>query len=97
MVERGQSHGGAVAKDRPSAKSRFGRKPTRELAQRLSGGVEVLLLWHPELDLLELSMHDIGTGVEFQIEVAPGDAIDAFNHPYAYVARRDSRPSIADG
>jgi hypothetical protein len=96
MVERGQCHGGAVA-DRPSATSNSGGEPTRELAQRLSGGVEVLLLWHPEIDLVELSLHDIATGVEFQIEVAPGDANDAFHHPYAYVAKRDPWPSIADG
>jgi len=96
VVERGQCDGGAVATDRPSA-SKFGSEPSRELAQRLNGGVEVLLLWHPELDLVELCLHDIATGEELQIEVAPGDANDAFYHPYAYVAKRDSRPRIADG
>ncbi len=63
--------------------------PTRELAQRLSGTVEVLLLWHPEIDGVELSVHDPATGVSFQIEVAPANAIDAFYHPYAYAARRE--------
>ena|SRR5436190_16587026 len=97
MVEREQCHGGAVAKDRPSATSKFGAESTRELAQRLSGGIEVLLLWHPEIDLVELSLHDIATGAEVQIEIAPGDANDAFYHPYVYMARRESWPSIADG
>jgi hypothetical protein len=62
--------------------------PTRELAQRFSGMVEVRLLWHPEIDLVELSVHDPATDVSFHIEVAPGDANDAFNHPYAYAAKR---------
>jgi hypothetical protein len=64
--------------------------PTRELARRLSGAVEVLLLWHPETDRVELSVRDLTTGAGFQIEVAPGDAIDAFYHPYAYAARLES-------
>ena len=64
-------------------------KPIRELARRLSGTDEVLLLWHPELDRLELSVSDLATGEGFHIEVAPGAAMDAFRHPYAYGARRD--------
>ena len=47
--------------------------PARELARRLSGTDEVLLLWHPD------SKH---------VEVAPDSAIDAFHHAYAYVAWR---------
>ena len=61
--------------------------PTRELAQRLSGTVEVLLLWHPETDCVELSLHDLTSDVSFHLEVAPEDAIDAFHHPWAYAAR----------
>jgi hypothetical protein len=64
--------------------------PTRELAQRLSGTAEVLLLWHPEIDRLELSVQDLSTGAGFSIEVAPVNAIDAFYHPYAYAARREN-------
>ena len=62
--------------------------PTRELAQRLSGPDEVLLLWHPEIDRVDLSVSDVVTGEGFHIQVAPGNAMDAFNHPYAYAARR---------
>jgi hypothetical protein len=60
--------------------------PTRELAQRLSGADEVLLLWHPGIDRVELSVRDVATGSGFRIEVAAGKAIDAFYHPYAYAA-----------
>jgi hypothetical protein len=58
--------------------------PTRELAQRLSGTDEVLLLWHPESDRVELAVRNVATGARCQIEVAPADAIDAFYHPFAY-------------
>jgi hypothetical protein len=64
--------------------------PARELAQRLSGTDEVLLLWHPESERVELSVRDLATGVGVYFEVAPGSAIDAFHHPYAYVARRQN-------
>jgi hypothetical protein len=64
--------------------------PTRELAQRLSGTTEVLLLWHPEVDRLELCVQDFATGASFYIDVAPANAIDAFYHPYAYAARREN-------
>jgi hypothetical protein len=63
------------------------RVATRELAQRLSGTNEVLLLWHPESDRVDLSVRDLETGVGFEIAVAPANAIDAFYHPYAYAAR----------
>ena len=60
---------------------------TRELAQRLSGADEVLLLWHPESDRVELSVRNLASGVGYEIEIAPADAIDAFYHPFAYAAR----------
>jgi hypothetical protein len=63
--------------------------PTRELAQRRSGGEEVLLLWHPDSDRVELAVHNLATGAGCQIEVAPADAIDAFYHPFAYAVRCD--------
>ena len=78
--------------------------PTRELAQRRSGADEVRLLWHPDSDRVELAVRNLETGAGCQIEVAPGDAIDAFYHPFAYVGRcgrsyRLSReqPTIVDG
>ena len=69
--------------------------PRRELAQRLSGADEVLLLWQPEFDRVEFSVRDAITGAGFRIEVAPASAIDAFNHPYAYAAA--GVETIADG
>jgi hypothetical protein len=60
---------------------------TREMAQRLSGPDEVLLLWHPDSDRVELSVRNLATGVGCEIEIEPADAIDAFYHPFAYAAR----------
>ena len=60
---------------------------TRELAQRLSGTDEVLLLWHSDSDRVELAVRNLATGAGCQIEVAPADAIDAFYHPFAYAGR----------
>jgi hypothetical protein len=59
---------------------------TRELASRLSGADEILLLWHPACEQVEVSVRDVATGVGFHLEVAPGSALDAFHHPYAYAA-----------
>jgi hypothetical protein len=64
--------------------------PARELAQRQSGTDEVQLLWHPESERVELSIRDLATGAGFHLEVAPGSAIDAFYHPYAYLAGREN-------
>ena len=61
--------------------------PTRELAQRRSGVDEVLLLWHPDSDRVELAIRNLATGADCQIEVAPADAMDSFYHPFAYAGR----------
>ena len=57
------------------------RKITRELAKRLSGTVEVLLLWQPE-------------AAGFHLEVPPAKAMDAFYHPYAYAAMPENSYSV---
>ena len=61
----------------------------RELAQRQSGSDEVLLLWYPESERVELSVRDVATGVGVQVDVAPSNAMDAFYHPFAYLAGRE--------
>jgi hypothetical protein len=60
----------------------------RELAERRSGTDEVLLLWHPDSDRVELAVRDTDTGAEVRLDVEARDAIDAFHHPYAYLAWR---------
>jgi hypothetical protein len=70
--------------------------PVRELARRQSGTLEVLLLWHAQIDLVELSVRDLANGGGFHTEVAPGRAIDAFYHPHVY-APENKTPDRLDG
>lgn len=70
---------------------------TRELAHRLTGSIDVLLLWKPESGAVELRVLDLVTAEGFEIRVPPSDAMYAFRHPYAYAAREgaDVRPQPA--
>ena len=63
--------------------------PARELARRLSGDLEVLLLWHPDDDSVELCVYDRTTAAGFKLEISPEDAMTAFEHPYAYAMTCD--------
>jgi hypothetical protein len=70
--------------------------PARELARRLSGTDEIVLLWHPEDDRVEVSLRDVTTDATFRIEIAPANALDAFTHPYAYAAGRETIDRVSD-
>jgi hypothetical protein len=61
----------------------------RELARRRSGNDEILLLWQPANDRVDLCVLDLDSGLGVQIELAPERALDAFHHPYIYVTRRE--------
>jgi hypothetical protein len=61
-------------------------KRTQELDFRSSDGLEVSLLWEPETSRVTVSVHDVKTGDDFEIEVAGHEAMDAFRHPFAYAA-----------
>jgi hypothetical protein len=67
-----------------AAPGRSSRASNRELAQRRTGSIEVRLLWDAAADRVEVSLHDSATDLGFHVDVAPGDALDAFYHPYAY-------------
>jgi hypothetical protein len=62
-------------------------KRTRELDFRSSDGLEVSLLWQPETNRISVSVFDAKTGDDFELDVDPAEAMDAFKHPYAYAAR----------
>lgn len=70
--------------------------PTRELALRRMGSVEVRLLWHAQADRVEVSLHDSATDAGFHVDVAPADALDAFYHPYAYAPGRETALRIVE-
>jgi len=63
---------------------------TRELAARRTGTVEVRLLWHADVDRVELSVRDAATAEGFHIDVAPEEALEAFYHPYVYAPRQNA-------
>jgi hypothetical protein len=61
---------------------------TRELDSRVSGGLEVRLLWCEHDDRVWVSVTDARTGEAFRLEVAEHERpVDVFNHPYAYAAQ----------
>lgn len=84
------SCGSTARMSNPPATAGWAEEPARELAQRRSGTLEVLLLWHAQNDLVELSVRDVATGCGFHTEVAPDRAIDAFYHPYVYAPENES-------
>ena len=63
-----------------------GSPQTRELADRESDGIHVLLLWHPDENALTVSVEDARVGDRFQLAVSPERALDAFYHRFAYAA-----------
>ena len=60
--------------------------PAKELAHRSADGVEVTLLWSKRASRVFLRVRDERTGDEFELTVPPANALDAFNHPYAYAS-----------
>jgi hypothetical protein len=56
----------------------------RELSRRRSAGIEVVLYWCDATEAVTLFVLDERTGEAFEVEVAGAQALDAFNHPYAY-------------
>ena len=65
-------------------------EPTRELSRRRAGTIEVVLLWYPITNEVEVRVHDSASTERFEFRVPPGDAMDAFRHPYAYAYRRET-------
>jgi hypothetical protein len=59
--------------------------PPRELDYRESDGISVSLLWYEDSDRVVLRLVDSETDEVFELDVAHGDALDAFRHPYAYI------------
>jgi hypothetical protein len=68
----------------------------RELAERESGGVSVILRWEDGTGLLSVSVKDSRTGEAFDLDANESNALDVFRHPYAYAARCEL-PAIATG
>jgi hypothetical protein len=57
-----------------------------ELDTRAGDGIDVRLFWHPATDTVCLSVFDTSHEQAFELLIDPADALDAFNHPFAYAA-----------
>ncbi len=59
----------------------------RELAHRSTNGIDVFLLWSPADDSLAVVVTD-EVADSFELVVTAAEALDVFEHPYAYAAFR---------
>jgi hypothetical protein len=62
----------------------------RELAHRVTNGLVVALYWDKVGDTLALEVYDPTTEEYFELDVPRDRAMDAFHHPYAYLAAAES-------
>jgi hypothetical protein len=58
----------------------------RQLAQRSSANHSVVLLWNRRLHEVWISVCDRVSGEQLSAAVRPDRALDAFEHPFAYLA-----------
>lgn len=58
----------------------------RELSHREGDGYEVKLLWRQDEagDVLRVDVDDWRTDEHFEVMATPENALDVFNHPFAY-------------
>ena len=66
----------------------------RELAERTGDGLEVTLLWSKSRDQVKVAVNDSKTDDECEFEVAGGNALSAFYHPFAH---RPPKPAASRG
>jgi hypothetical protein len=67
------------------------------LAKRENAGIQVTLLWAEETNSVAVLVHDDSTDDHFEMSVEPGaNALDTFEHPYAYAAWRGVDYRLAD-
>jgi hypothetical protein len=67
-------------------------QPT-ELAHRTNDGIDVYLFWNQPSSHVTIRVVNERTSDGFELEVDGRDALDAFNHPFAYAARNnDTQP-----
>jgi hypothetical protein len=60
------------------------RSAARQLADRMSDGLRVQLLWHPADDSVSVAVDDRRSGEHFESPVPRERALFAFNHPSVF-------------
>lgn len=58
----------------------------RELDYREADGIEVGLFWRANDNRLRVAVADARSGEQFAFRVEPRDALEAFRHPFVWVA-----------
>ena len=72
-------------------------QPRRELAHRVSGGIEVALYWSPLDDSTTVEVWDAVFDETIVFGVPPERALEAFYHPFAQLASSsDELVPVAD-
>lgn len=59
----------------------------KELAYRETNGIAVTLFWHSVTQRLSVVVHDWQNGEWFELTARAENAMDVFEHPYAYASR----------
>ena len=59
----------------------------KELAYRENDGIAVTLHWHSGSNRLSVSVYDWRNGDWFELEAGQRNAMDVFEHPYAYASQ----------
>lgn len=68
----------------------------KELAHRSSHGLDVRLVWSRAAGRVKVVVTDSWLDDGFELHIANGDALDAFEHPFAYVdSASDAAPRAA--
>jgi hypothetical protein len=72
-------------------------QPRRELASRVSGGIEVTLYWSPLDNGTTVEVRDSAYDETIVFDVPPERALEAFYHPFAQLsASLDELVPVAD-
>ena len=69
----------------------------RELARRISGGLEVALYWRPGDNSTSVEVWQHASGETIAFAVARERALDAFYHPFAHLPTAYGLPVYAQG
>jgi hypothetical protein len=68
----------------------------RELDQRVGGGLEITLYWHPDDNSTSVEVYHLATEETISFPVPPDQALDAFHHPFAHLGEQDASLTAFD-
>jgi len=78
-----------LEKERPRAVRPAPVRPRRELAHRVSGGIEVTLYWSAHNNSTSIEVWQSATEETLQFTVANEQALEAFHHPFAHLDQEE--------